>query len=41
MTKTKARERLKGSNFGTYTYTSSALKYMILLLQHPSKLKYF
>ena len=36
----KAQIQSRGSNFGTYT-SNSVLKYLILLLQHPSKLKYF
>ena len=44
MTKTKTRERLKAKAKAVIlvpTPTNSVLKYLILLLQHPSKLKYF
>ena len=44
MTKTKATERLKAKAKAVILVpppTNSVLKYLILLLQHPSKLKYF
>ena len=41
MTKTKAREMLKAKAVFCYQHLQIVLKYLMLLLQHPSKLKYF